>query len=70
MIGLLKYLAGCLLCWMVYGFVELIAQICARLKEGWTDDAGEVDPEEGGQGANAATDGDPVRMLSATDQRD
>ena len=70
MIGLLKYLAGCLLCWIVYGFVELIARVCAQLKEGWADDAGESDPEEGSQGADAETDGDPVRMLFAADQRD
>ena len=45
MIGLLKYLAGCLLCWMVYGIIDMIAKVWLLLREGWSEDARESDPE-------------------------
>ena len=60
MIGLLKYLTCCLLSQMIYGLIEITAQICAQLREGWSDDAGEFDSDAGSQGADAGADGDDV----------
>ena len=45
MIELAKYLAGCLICWMVFGFAGMVIEIGLALREGWCGNEDGSDPE-------------------------